>query len=86
MTSKPIIGIDLGTIFFCVAIMRNEKVEIIEEKATGEKIIPSMVCYRVDKDSYEELIDGSAINNLIQYTETTMFESKRLLGYKYSHK
>ena len=45
-----------------------------------------MVCYRVDKDSYEELIDGSAINNLIQYTETTMFESKRLLGYTYSHK
>ena len=86
MSSKPIIGIDLGTIFFCVAIMRNEKVEIIEEKATGEKIIPSMVCYKVDKDSYEELIDGSAINNLIQYTETTMFESKRLLGYKYSHK
>ena len=66
--------------------MRNEKVEIIEEKSTGEKIIPSMVCYRVDKDSYEELIDGSAINNLIQYAETAMFESKRLLGYKYSHK
>ena len=86
MLSKPIIRIDLGTIFFCVAITRNEKVEIIEEKATGEKIIPSMVCYRVYKDSYEELIDGSAINNTIQYVETTMFESKRLLGYKYSHK
>ena len=37
MLSKPIIRIDLGTIFFCVAIMRNEKVDIIEEKATGEK-------------------------------------------------
>ena len=61
-----------------------EKVEIIEEKGTGEKIIPSIVCYRVDKDSYEELIDGSAINNTIQYGEKTMFESKRLLGYIFS--
>ncbi len=86
MSSEPIIRTDLGTIFSCVAIMRNEKVEIIEEKSTGEKIIPSMVCYRVDKDSYEELIGGSARINTIQYAETTMFESKRLLGYKYSHK
>ena len=45
-----------------------------------------MVCYRVAKDSYEELIDGSVRSNTIQYTETKMFESKRLLGYKYSHK
>ena len=66
--------------------MRNGKAEIIEEKSTGEKIIPSMVCYRVDKDSYEELIGGSVRNNFIQYAETTMLESKRLLGYKYSHK
>ncbi len=45
-----------------------------------------MVCYRVDKDSYEELIGGSGRINTIQYAETTMFESKRLLGYNYSHK
>ena len=88
MSSEPIIVIDLGTIFSCVAIMRNGKVEIIEEKETGEKIIPSMVCYKVDKDSYsyEELIGGSAKNNMIEFAETTMFESKRLLGYKFSHK
>ena len=89
MSSEPIIGIDLGTIFSCVAIMRNGKVEIIDEKATGEKIIPSMVCYKVDKDSYdsyEELIGGSAKNNMIEFAETTMFESKRLLGYKYVNK
>ena len=45
-----------------------------------------MVCYRVDKDSYEELICGSVRNNTIQYAGTTMFERKRLFGYKYSHK
>ena len=66
--------------------MRNKKVEIIEEKSTGEKIIPSMVCYRVDKNSYEELIGGSGRNNMIQYAETTMFENKRLLGFEYSGK
>ena len=70
----------------CVAIIKNEKVEIIEEKLTGEKIIPSMVCYRVDKNSYEELIGGSGRNNMIQYTKTTMFENKRLLGFEYFHK
>ena len=82
MSSEPTIGIDLGTILSCVTIIRNKKLE----KSTGEKIIPSMVCYRVDKDSYEELICGSVRNNTIQYAEKTMFESKRLLGYKYSHK
>ena len=65
--------------------MRNGKAEIIEEKSKGEKIIPSMVGYRVDKDSYEELICGSVRNNTIQYAEKTMFESKRLFSYKYSH-
>ena len=37
MSSEPIIRTDLGTIFFCVAIMRNEKVEIIEEKQQEKK-------------------------------------------------
>ncbi len=82
MSSEPTIGIDLGTILSCVAIIRNKKLE----KSTGEKIIPSMVCYRVDKNSYEELIGGSGRNNMIQYAETTMFENKRLLGFEYFHK
>ena len=37
-------------------LKNNEKVEKIEEKLTGEKIIPSMVCYRVDKKSFEDII------------------------------
>ncbi len=45
---EPIIGIDLGTTFSCVAIMRNEKVEIIQDNKTGEKLIPSIVCFKFD--------------------------------------
>ena len=61
-----------------------EKIEIIEEKLIGEKIIPSMVVYRVDKDSYEELICGSVRNNTIQYAEKTMFESIKEMAKKHN--
>ena len=41
--SKPIIGIDLGTTYSCAAIIRNGKVDVIEDKQTGKKTIPSIV-------------------------------------------
>jgi len=80
---EPIIGIDLGTTFSCVAIMRNEKKEIIADNKNGDKIIASVVCF---KSNSECLIGNLAKNNMLQYSQSTMFDSKRLLGYKFANK
>ena len=77
-----IIGIDLGTIYSCVGILRNNQVFIIPDNADGKTIIPSIVCYKDD----QFLIGASAKYNMTQCYKTTMFESKRLLGFKYIHK
>ena len=79
---ESIIGIDLGTTHSCVAIMKNGKVEIIEDKASGEKRIPSMVCF---KKNGELLVGSSAKNNMAEYPESTIFDSKRLIGLQYDN-
>ena len=38
----PIIGIDLGTIFSCIGIMRNDRVDIVPE-VIQEKILYSQL-------------------------------------------
>ena len=79
---EPVIGIDLGTIYSCVGILRQNQVDIIPDNADGKTIIASMVCYKDD----QWLIGDSAKNNMTEYYKTTMFESKRLLGLKFSNK
>ncbi len=49
--NEQIIGIDLGTTYSCVVIMRNGNV--IADNKTGDKTIPSIVCF---KDNNECLI------------------------------
>ena len=61
--------------------MKNGKVEIIEDKASREKRIPSMVCF---KENGEILIGGSAKNNIPEYPES-IFDSKRLIGFKFKN-
>ena len=69
-------GIDLGTIYSCIGIIRKGQIETVADKADGSRIIPSMVCYKDDQWLY----GNSAKNNMTEYYKTTMFESKRLLG------
>ena len=45
----PIIGIDLGTIFSCVRIMRNGRVDIVPAANSGNILIPSTVCFTPTK-------------------------------------
>ena len=78
---ETIIGIDLGTMFSCIAIIRANKVEVITDPSDGSRIIPSIVCY---KDKW--LYGNSARKNMTEYAESTMFESKRLIGLKFNNK
>ena len=87
MTSNSkdyVLGIDLGTTNSCCAIMLNGKLEVITH-AAQKKIIPSVICYKGDKEK-DILIGESAVKNLKQYINSTIFESKRFLGHNYDDK
>ncbi len=79
--STPIIGIDLGTIFSCVGIMRNDRVDSVPEDYSGNILIPSTVCFTPTKT----LIGTEAKKKMMEYPESSMFESKRLIGNNYSN-
>ena len=76
----PIIGIDWGTIHSCDGIIRNCRVEIIPE-ANSEKNISSNISFTPKKT----LIGTEARNKMRQYPESSIFESKRIIGHKYSN-
>ena len=77
------IGIDLGTTYSCAGIYRDNNVEIIPDDRTGNKILPSIVCF---KSETQCLIGISAKRNKSQYPESTMFDSKRLIGRQFINK
>ena len=73
---KPIIGIDIGTSTSCVALMHYNKVDLIPDNATGERIIQSIEC--LTEDNY--LFGRFAINNMIKYAKSTIFQNQRIFG------
>ena len=75
------IGIDLGTTFSCVAVLRNDKVEIIPNEI-GENITPSVVSF-VDDGI---LVGEQTLNQLIKNPKKTIYSIKRLMGRNYNDK
>jgi molecular chaperone DnaK (HSP70) len=61
--------------------LRNDRVDIVPEANTGKNIILSTVCFTPTKT----LIGTKARNKMMQYPESSMFESQRLIGHKYSN-
>jgi heat shock protein 1/8 len=70
------IGIDLGTTYSCVAIYKDESVEILPN-AVGNKTTPSMVAFSPDS---EPIVGDAAKAQLPTNPNNTVFGVKRMIG------
>ena len=76
----PCIGIDLGTTYSCVAVWRNNRVDICPNEQ-GNRITPSYVAFSKEGT---RLVGDSAKNQASQNPAGTVFDVKRLIGRKFN--
>ena len=74
-----ILGIDLGTTYTCVGVMRNDKIEIIPN-ILGKRLTPSCVSFT----ETETLIGNAAKNKSISNLKNTIYCVKRIIGRNFS--
>lgn len=74
----PAVGIDLGTTYSAVAVMRHGTVEVIANDQ-GNRTTPSFVAFT----EQERLVGEGAKNQAAVNAENTIFDAKRLIGRKF---
>ncbi|GAM84356.1 hypothetical protein ANO11243_023500 [Dothideomycetidae sp. 11243] len=77
----PVIGIDLGTTYSCVGVMKGGKVEILVNDQ-GNRITPSYVAWNDE----ERLVGDAAKNQYAANPLRTIFDIKRMIGRKFNDK
>ena len=75
----PCIGIDLGTTYSCVAVWRNNRVDVCPNEQ-GNRITPSYVAFLKDGT---RLVGDAAKNQASSNPTGTFFDVKRLIGRNY---
>ena len=78
MSSKKIIGIDLGTGFSCVSVMENGQPKVIFN-SEGKATTPSVVSFAKD----EIKVGQAALRQQVMYPNETVSFIKRFMGEKY---
>ena len=73
------VGIDLGTTYSCIAVVRNNNIEIIPNEM-GVNITPSIVSF----DDKAILVGEQTLNQLIKNPKKTIYSIKRLMGRNYN--
>jgi heat shock protein 1/8 len=72
------IGIDLGTTYSCVAVFKDDQIQIIANDQ-GNRTTPSFVSFT----DTERLIGDAAKNQVAMNPFNTVFDAKRLIGRKF---
>ena len=77
--TSPVIGIDLGTTFSCVAVWEGDRATVIANNM-GNRTTPSWVCFTGD----EVFVGEAARSKASRSPRTAIYDAKRMIGRKLS--